>query len=77
MVFLNSFENPLNQKRIAIITFQDYDFLKNHNFPEYARGIVKVPHPYPGNFSFSQEKQIPISPENSPINLKTIVRSFL
>ncbi len=45
MVFLNSFNNPLNQKRIAIITFQDYDFLKNHIFPEYVGGIVKVTSP--------------------------------
>lgn len=45
MVFLNSFENPLNQKRIAIITFQYYDFLKNHIFPEYAGSIVKVTSP--------------------------------
>ena len=77
MVFLNSSNNPLNQKRIAIITFQDYDFLKNHDFPEYAGGIVKVPHPYPGNLSFSQEKQLSIPTENSSINLKTIVSSFL
>ena len=77
MVFLNSFQNPLNQKRIAIITFQDYDFLKNHDFPGYAGGLVKLPHPYPGNFSFSSEKQLPIPTQNSPIHLKTIVSSFL
>lgn len=45
MVFLNSFLNPLNQKRIAIITFQYYDFLKNLIFPGYARGLVKVTSP--------------------------------
>lgn len=45
MVFLNSFQNPLNQKRIAIITFQDYDFLKNPIFPGYAGSIVKVTSP--------------------------------
>ena len=77
MVFLNSFQNPLNQKRIAIITFQNYDFLKNHDFPEYAGGIVKVTSPLSGNFSFSLEKQLPIPTENSPIKLKTIVSSFL
>ena len=55
MVFLNSFNNPLNQKRISIITFQNYDFLKNHYFPGYAGGLVKLPHPYPGNFSFSHK----------------------
>ncbi len=77
MVFLNSFHNPLNQKRIAIITFYDYDFLKNHVFPEYAGGLVKLPHPYSGKFIFSQEKQLPIPAENSPINLKTIINSFL
>ena len=77
MVFLNSFNNPLNQKRIAIITFQDYDFLKNHDFPGYAGGLVKLPHPYPGNFSFSQEKQLPIPAKKSQIKLKTIVSSFL
>ncbi len=62
---------------MAIITFQDYDFLKNHDFPGYAGGLVKLPHPYPGNLSFSLEKQLPILTENSPINLKTIVSSFL
>jgi hypothetical protein len=42
MVFLNSFQNPLNQKRIAIITFQYYDFLKNLIFPGHEGSIVEV-----------------------------------
>lgn len=77
MVFLNSFENPLNQKRIAIITFQYYDFLKNHIFPEYAGSIVKVTSPYPETHWFSSEKPLPIPTKKSLINLKTIVSSFL
>ena len=77
MVFLNSFKNPLNQKRIAIITFQYYDFLKNPIFQGMWEVLLKLPPPYPRNFSFSLEKQLPIPTKNSPINLKTIVSSFL
>lgn len=46
-------------------------------FQSMWEALLKLPHPYPGNLSFSQEKQLPIPTENSPINLKTIVSSFL
>lgn len=56
MVFLNSFQNHLNQKRIVFITFQGYDFLKNHIFPEYAGGLVKASSSLPPETSVFLQK---------------------
>ena len=39
--------------------------------------LLKLPPPYPEIHWFSLEKQLPIPTKNSPINLKTIVNSFL
>ena len=46
-------------------------------FQSMREALLKLPHPYPGNFSFSQEKQLPIPAKKSQIKLKTIVSSFL
>lgn len=51
---------------MVIITFQDYDFLKNHIFSEYAGGLVKVTSPLPLKLQFFYKNHI----------TKTYVKSF-